>query len=176
MPKSVFVDQRPCVIDLKQTWDNLLLAARIIAGVHNPKDICVVSSNPKGTRAVLKFSHSTGAFPIASRYTPGTLTNQIQKAYIEPRILVVADPLVDHRIVRESAYAGISVIAFCNSNATLKYVDLVIPCNSSGPKSIGLMWWMLAREVLRFRGHLDLEDSDEWDVMPDLFMYRISIE
>ena len=34
----------------------------------------------------------------------------------------------------------------------------------------GLMWWFLAREVLRLRGSISRELA--WDVMPDLFFYR----
>lgn len=32
------------------------------------------------------------------------------------------------------------------------------------------MWWLLAREVLRFRGTLTRDSK--WDVMVDLFFYR----
>ena len=60
--------------------------------------MCVISSRPHGTRAVLKFAHATGATPIAGRFTPGTFTNQIQKAFREPRLLVVTDPHSDHQV------------------------------------------------------------------------------
>ena len=36
--------------------------------------------------------------------------------------------------------------------------------------SVGLMWWMLAREVLRLRGAISRDLP--WDVMPDLYFYR----
>merc|ERR1711971_974093 len=38
------------------------------------------------------------------------------------------------------------------------------------PQSIGLMWWFLAREVLRLRGSISRDMP--WEVMPDLFFYR----
>ena len=49
-------------------------------------------------RAVLKFAKYTGAAPVAGRFTPGTFTNQIQKAFREPRLLVVADPITDNQV------------------------------------------------------------------------------
>merc|ERR1739842_128626 len=41
-----------------------------------------------------------------------------------------------------------------------------------GTHSVGLMWWMLAREVLRLRGTISRNLPWETDVMPDLFFYR----
>ncbi len=52
----------------------------------------------------------------------------------------------------------------------MRFVDVAIPCNNKGIHSIGLMWWMLAREVLRLRGIISREIP--WDVMPDLYFYR----
>ena len=66
------------IINLKKTWEKLLFAARAIAAIENPADVCVISARPYGQRAVLKFASYTGATPIAGRFTPGTFTNQIQ--------------------------------------------------------------------------------------------------
>jgi small subunit ribosomal protein SAe len=55
------------IINLKKTWEKIVLAARIIAGIENPADVCVISARPYGTRAVLKFAQHTGATPIATR-------------------------------------------------------------------------------------------------------------
>lgn len=158
------------IINLRKTWEKLVLAARIIAGIENPADVCVLSSRPYGTRAVLKFAHHTGATPIAGRFTPGTFTNQIQKAFREPRLLVVTDPQFDHQAITESSYVNIPVIALCNTDTTSRYVDVAIPCNNRGIQSIGTMWWMLAREVQYLRGIISRKTP--WDVMPDLYFYR----
>jgi len=112
------------LINLKKTWEKLLLAARAIVAIENPADICVISSRPYGQRAVLKFSAATGANPIAGRYTPGTFTNQIQTAFREPRLLVVTDPRVDHQPVTEASYVNVPVIAFCNKTLLLDMLTL----------------------------------------------------
>jgi len=158
------------IINLRKTWEKLILAARIIAGIENPADVCVISSRPYGTRAALKFAQATGATPIAGRFTPGTFTNQIQKAFREPRLLVATDPQFDHQAITEASYVNLPVIALCNTDSPSKYVDVAIPCNNKGVQSIGTMWWMLAREVLYLRGIISRKTP--WDVMPDLYFFR----
>lgn len=160
------------IIHLKKTYEKILLAARAIAAIENPADVYVISSRPMGQRAVLKFARYTGATPIAGRYTPGAFTNQIQAAFREPRLLVVTDPACDHQPITEASYVNIPVIGFCNTDSPLRLIDIAIPCNNKQPTSVGLVWWMLAREVLRLRGTISRNLPWETDVMPDLFFYR----
>merc|ERR1712200_192996 len=158
------------VINLRKTWEKLILAARAIAAVENPQDVFVVASRPYAQRAVLKFARYVGCSSIAGRFTPGAFTNQIQAAFREPRLLLISDPRADHQPVTEGSYANIPVMAFCNVDSPTKFIDIAVPCNNKSPQSLGLMWWMLAREVLRLRGSISRDMP--WEVMPDLFFYR----
>jgi len=159
-----------CLFNIGKMWDKLVLAARAIAAIENPADVCVISARQISQRGVLKYARYTGATPIAGRFTPGSFTNQIQSAFKEPRLIIITDPIADHQPITEASYVNIPVIAFVNSDNPLRNIDLAIPCNNRGKNAIGLMLWLLAREVLRIRG--TLPRTEQWEVMPDLFFYR----
>jgi small subunit ribosomal protein S2 len=85
---------------------------------------------------------------------PGTLTNPNTPNFIEPEAIVVTDPLGDAQALREAVNIGVPVIGLCDTNNETKYVDIVIPTNNKGRRSLALIYWLLTREVLMERGAL----------------------
>jgi len=160
------------ILNLQKTWEKLVLAARVIVAIENAADVCILSSASYAQRGILKFARYTGATSVAGRYTPGTFTNQVQPSFSEPRLLIVTDPRVDHLALKDSSYVNIPTIAFCNTDSPVKYVDIAIPCNNVGLQSVGLMLWMLCREVLYLRNKPGATRTTGWNVMPDLFFFR----
>lgn len=158
------------LLHLGKTWEKLMLAARIVVAIENPEDVVVISARKFGQRAVFKYAQYTGASYVGGRYTPGTFTNQLTRNFLEPRLLIVTDPIADSQPILEAAYVNIPCVALCNADNDLKHIDVAIPCNNIAKHSIALMYWFLAREVLRMRG--TISRAEPWNIMVDLFMYR----
>ena len=158
------------VFNLEKTWNKLQLAARVIVAIEDPQDVMVATARPYAQRAVLKFAHYTGTKYQAGRHTPGTFTNQIQKNFEEPRLLLLCDPRTDHQPIKEASYVNIPTISFCDTDSPVKFVDVAIPANNKGKKAIGVLYYILARMVLQMRGTLPHEKP--WDVVVDLFFFR----
>merc|ERR1712032_590838 len=153
------IDNTVPVFNLEHTYNKLKLAARLIAGVPNREDVLAISSRNLGQRAVIKFAKTTGCQATSdARWTPGVLTNYETKKFKEPRMLVVVDPYADRKAIIEASYMKIPIIALCNTDSNLQFVDIAIPCNNRSTESISMIMWLLAKEVRILTG---LQSRDE---------------
>lgn len=141
------------VLDVKKTDERIRCAAKFLAK-FKPDKILVVSRRQYGQRPIEEFARLTGAKAISGRFVPGTLTNPNLKSFTEPEVLVVTDPRGDEQALKEASNIGIPVLALCDTDNSMKGVDLVIPTNNKGKKALTIVYWLLAREVLRERGEL----------------------
>merc|ERR1711985_13831 len=156
------------LINLGETFEKLQLAARIIAAIENPEDILVQSIGPYGEGAAKKFAYLAGAKFPATRHTPGTFTNQMQKRFEEPRLLIVSDPRTDNQSIKETKFVNIPVIAFCDTDSPLKNVDIAIPGNTKDKRSIGVLYYVLCRTVLQMKGHFRAREISTFQCAPFL--------
>lgn len=141
------------VLNLQQINERIKLAAKMLSQFE-PKDILIVSRRENGWKSVKMFGKVTGAEIFAGRYPPGILTNPQLDNYMETKIVMVIDSWPDRNAIKDAMIIGIPVIALCDTNNQSNDIDLVVPCNNKGKKSLGLFFYILAREFLREKGLL----------------------
>ena len=150
------------ILNVNMTSEKVVEAAQFLKD-FDPKDVLVVSARQYGWKPATKFAENCGFECIAGRFTPGRLTNPEMRFFIEPKAIVLTDPAADAQAFREATNIKIPVIAMCDSNNLTTNVDLVIPGNNKGRRSLALIYWLLSREILRIRGELaadeDLEET-----------------
>jgi small subunit ribosomal protein S2 len=136
---------------------------------YNAANVMVVSARQYGQRPARKFSESVGAKSAVGRFIPGSLTNPALRSYVEPDILMVTDPAADQQALSEAVDSGLPIIAICDANNNLRNVDLVLPANNKGRRSLALIFWLLSREVLKLRGETtdeawaEANDLEDWE-------------
>jgi len=141
------------VLDVKKTDDRIRAAAKFLARFE-PAKVAAASARLYAQEPVKKFCEVTKATKVIGRFIPGLLSNPLYPNRIEPEVLLVSDPRADAQAVKEAAAVGIPVVALCSTDNEFTGVDLVIPTNNKGRRALAVIYWLLARQVLRERGEL----------------------
>lgn len=141
------------VLDVKKTDERVRVTAKFLARFEPPK-IAAVAARLYGRDPVRRFCEVTGATPILGRFIPGLFSNPLYPHRIEPGVVVVSDPRADMQAVREASSIGIPVIALCSTDNDFRDVDLAIPTNNKGRRALAVIYWLLARQILRERGEI----------------------
>jgi small subunit ribosomal protein S2 len=139
--------------------DKKMEAAANFLAKYNPEKILVVCARDVGKKPVQKFAELVGASAITTRYMPGSMTNPSYGKYREPDVLLVVDPGADKQAVKEALDINIPIVALCDTNNMTQNLDLIIPVNNKGKKSLALVFWLLAREVMKAQGKIK-KDQD----------------
>jgi len=146
------------VLDVQKTDERIRVAAKFLAR-FDPSKVAVAASRLYAYEPVRKFCELTGAKPVIGRFIPGLLSNPLYPNRIDPEIIVVSDPRADAQAVKEASKVGIPIVALCSTDNEFAGVDLVIPTNNKGRRALAVIFWLLARQILRERGELPIDKN-----------------
>ena len=152
------------LLDLAAIDKRIKLAAKMLAR-YEPKEIVLTASRIYAITAATKFAEITGAKILTGRVMPGILTNPNREDYMEPELMLISDNRNEKQALKEANKTNIPVIALCDTDNWIKFVDLIIPCNNKGRRSLSLIYFLLAREFLKEKGLIKSNEE---------FNYKIS--
>lgn len=146
------------VLNLQKIDERLKVASNFISQ-YEPEDILVVCRRENGWKAVKNFKKLTGIEVFAKRYPPGVLTNIELETFIEKKLVIIVDEWADRNAIKDSIKMGIATMCLCDTNNNANNIDLIVPCNNKGHKSLGLVFYILAREYLKNKGLIKKEEE-----------------
>jgi small subunit ribosomal protein S2 len=141
------------ILNIGDTNEKIRVAARFMARFE-PARVLAVSSRLYGKTPVEKLAEITRIIPIVGRFMPGLISNPLQPHHAEPQVVLVTDPRADLQAIKEATSVGVPVIALCDTDNVFSGVDFVIPVNNKGRRALAVVYWLLARQILRERGEI----------------------
>jgi small subunit ribosomal protein S2 len=152
------------ILDLQTIESKIKLAGKFLARFNK---IMVVSRKSVGWKPVIKFTEAVNGKAVTGRFLPGTITNPNFPGYYEPEVLMVTDPLVDVQAIEEAIKMRIPIVTLCDTSNETSSIDLIIPVNNKGRKSLSMVYWLLAREIQKNKGII--KEDGEFKYKPEEF-------
>ncbi len=151
------------ILDLRKADQRLLRTAKMMAK-YRPEEVWVVASRAYSGNPAIKFSKLTGINVIKGRFVPGTMTNLTYKNFVEPKLLFVCDPKGERQAIAEAAMNGVPIIALCDTDNETKFIDLVVPVNNKGKRSLALIFYILTREIMLAQGKVSSYEDFKYEL------------
>jgi len=139
------------IIDITKTDEKLRIATKFLSR-YEPNEILVVGRRETARKPLQMLNKYTNILTYPGRYPPGLLTNVSLPSFSDVEIVVVTDPILDKNALLDAYRTGKVIVGLVDTNNTLRYIDLAIPCNNRGAKSLALIYYLITREYLRNRG------------------------
>ncbi len=128
-----------------------------------PEDVILVCKRQAGWRAAEMFSKVTGIRVFTKKYPAGILTNTALPDFFENELTIITDHWLDKNALNDTLKVHKKVLMICDTNNFSKGADQVIIGNNKSPKSLGLIFYILAREYCKARGiKADIPDMEVW--------------
>ncbi len=125
------------------------------------KDVILVCKREAGWRAAEKFSELTGIRVFTKKYPAGILTNLTLPDFFENELTIITDSWLDKNALNDTKRVNKKVLMICDTNNFSKGAEQIIIGNNKSQKSLGLIFYLLAR------GYMKAKEMDTTQI-PDL--------
>ncbi|NPE26992.1 30S ribosomal protein S2 [Methanococcoides sp. SA1] len=137
--------------------NTLLVDKKLSEGIDfvkqfKPHEWTLVCKREAGWRAAKMFAELTGVRTFTKKYPSGVLTNTVLDDFIETDMVMICDPWLDKNALADAKNIRIPVAAICDTNNHTANCDVVMIGNNKSNKSMGLFFWLLAREYMKAHG------------------------
>ena len=127
------------------------------------ENIVLVCKRQSGWRAARMFSELTGIRVFTKKYPAGILTNTNLKDFFENELTIITDGWLDKNALKDTLDVHKKVMIICDTNNFSKEADKIIIGNNKSAKSLGIIFYLLAREFCKAKGiQKDIPDLDWW--------------
>jgi small subunit ribosomal protein S2 len=146
------------IIDVMKLDERLRLSTKLLSK-YEPYQILAVGRRETARKPLQMLNKYTGINVYPKRYPPGLLTNPALDIFKDVDVVIITDPILDRNALLDAYRTGKITIAFVDTNNSLSYIDIAIPANNRGAKSLALLYYIIAREYLRNRGLLSKREE-----------------
>jgi small subunit ribosomal protein S2 len=170
--KVVTPEMKPCVYrrraDGLAIFNTDLIDEKLKEGVEylskfEAKDIILVCKRQVGWKAARKFSELTGIKVFTKKYPAGILTNTTLPDFFENELTVIIDSWLDKNALHDTLRVKKKVLMVCDTNNFSKGADKIIIGNNKSPKSLGVIFYILARGYCKEKGiEANIPDLEWW--------------
>ena len=129
----------------------------------NPEDVILVCKRQSGWRTAEMFSKLTGIRVFTKKYPAGILTNTTLPDFFENELTIVTDSWLDKNALHDTMNVKKKILMICDTNNFAKGADKIIIGNNKSAKSLGIIFYLLARGYCKARGiEVEIPDLDWW--------------
>lgn len=133
-----------------------------------PSEVILVCKRQAGWRAAEMFSRLTGIRVFTKKYPAGVLTNTKLDNFFETELTIVTDSWLDKNALKDTIDVSKKVLMICDTNNFSKGANQIIIGNNKAPKSLGVIFYLLARGYCKNRKiNTDVPELDWWTETPE---------
>jgi small subunit ribosomal protein S2 len=128
-----------------------------------PEEIILVCKRQAGWRTAEMFSKLTGIRVFTKKYPAGILTNIKLPDFFENELTIVCDSWLDRNAFQDTLNVKRKVLMICDTNNFSQGADKIIIGNNKSAKSLGLIFYLLARGYCKAKGiEANIPDLEWW--------------